>query len=193
MAHKRWTEEEVEYLAKYYHEKDIATIAKNLNRTNKSVSLKAAKLELTKIVRRWTNEEIDFLIQNWGKLTQTTLAKKINRSQNSIKKKAVELKIGPERIGNGEYLTNGDIGYLLNKDKRSIYRWTKEGYIQGRRFGNKGIFQIKPENFITFLKKYPDKWNGYKARVDYIKPYFCTSEQFDIPSWFIEKIQYDTP
>ncbi len=191
MNYKKWKKEEIDYLIEHFGSRDIETISKELNRTKDSVYKKAMRLKLTGTVKRWTEAEIEFLIKSWGKYGRDTIAQKLERSSISIKKKAGELKLGPQRISNGDYLTSGDIGYLLNKDPNLIYRWLKSGYIKGRRFGDKKIFQIKPKDFLVFLKKYPDKWNGHKARIDLIKPYFYTYNQSKLPSWFIEKVKVD--
>lgn len=192
MGYRRWAKEEIQYLIDEFESKEIEMIAQELSRSKDSVYKKAMRLKLTKIVKRWTEEEIEFLIKCWGKYSRDKIAQKLNRSPISIKKKAVELKLGPQRISNGDYLTSGDIGYLLNKDPNLIYRWLKSGYIKGRRFGDKKIYQIKPNDFLTFLKTYPKKWNGYKARIDFIKPYFYTSNQCELPIWFTQKIELDT-
>ncbi|WP_432662019.1 hypothetical protein R9X47_15760 [Wukongibacter baidiensis] len=191
MSYQRWSKMEIQYLVDNFEFKDIDIISEELNRTKDSVYKKAMRLGLTKTVKRWTEDEIEFLIKCWGKYSREKIAQKLNRSSISIKKKAVELKLGPQRISNGDYLTSGDIGYLLNKDPNLIYRWLKSGYIKGRRFGDKKIFQIKPKDFLMFLKNYPNKWDGYKARTDFIKPYFYTSNQCELPSWFIEKVEID--
>lgn len=191
MGYARWTEEEIEYLVNNYEEKNIYDISKTLNRSKDSVHKKAKRLKLTKSVKRWSENEITFLAENWGTYTKKEIAKALKRSDISIKKKAFELKLGPERIGNGQFLTNGDIGYLLNKDPNLIYRWTKEGYIRGTRFGDKGIFQIKPKDFLEFLKDYQDKWDASSARTDFVKLYFYTAHKFELPSWFIEKMHLD--
>ncbi len=191
MGYQRWSKIEIQYLVDNFEFKDIEIISEELNRTKDSVYKKAMRLGLTKTVKRWTEEEIEFLIKCWGKYSREKIAQKLNRSSVSIKKKAVELKLGPQRISNGDYLTSGDIGYLLNKDPNLIYRWLKSGYIKGRRFGDKKIFQIKPKDFLMFLKNYPNKWDGYKARIDFIKPYFYTSNQCELPPWFTEKIEID--
>lgn len=191
MGYRRWKQEEIQYLIDNFQINNIDKIAMGLDRTKDSVYKKAMRLKLTKIVKRWTEDEVEILVNCWGKYSREKIAERLNRSSISIKKKAVELKLGPQRISNGEYLTSGDIGYLLNKDPNLIYRWLKSGYIKGRRFGRKRVYQIKPKNFLSFLRKYPQKWDGYKARIDLIKPYFYTSNQCELPSWFIEKIGLD--
>lgn len=191
MSRRRWTKEEVDYLVENYSKKSINSISKDLGRTKDSVFKKAKRLGLTKTVRNWTEEEIDILMLNWGKKSIENIAKMLNRSTISVKKKAIELKLGSQHIANGEYLSTGNMGFLLNKNPTIIYKWLKQGIIKGRTFGKKSVYQVTPEDFIDFLKNNPSKWCGYAARVDLIKPYFYTSKQSDIPKWFIEKVNND--
>lgn len=191
MAYKRWTKEDIDYLISNYSIKNIIGIANDLNRTKDSVCKKAKRLGLTRELKRWTENEIDFLIDKWGRRPADDIGKELGRSIKSIRKKAIELKLGPERIANGEFLTTGDIGYLLNKNPSLIYRWIKDGIIKGRSFGKNKVFQIKPENLINFLKDYPEKWCAEKARIDLIKPYFCYVRKTNLPEWFTNKVSSD--
>lgn len=189
MLYKRWTEDEIKYLKKYYGIKSIEKIQDKLQRSRDSISKKAKRLNLTITMKRWTEEEINYLIEKWGHETIERISKELNRSKNAIKKKVNELQLGPSRIANGEFLTTGDIGYLLNKDPNLIYRWIKEGHIKGRRFGRKRIFQVKAEDFILFLKKHPQRWDASKAKIDFIKGYLHV--EFKLPNWFTEKVEND--
>ncbi|QIB27099.1 helix-turn-helix domain-containing protein [Caloranaerobacter azorensis] len=191
MTKKRWTKEEVDYLVENYSKKSINSISKDLGRTKDSVFKKAKRLGLTKTVRNWTEEEIDILTLNWGKRSVEKIARMLNRSTISVKKKAMELKLGSQYIANGEYLSTGNIGFLLNKNPTTVYKWLKEGIIKGRTFGKKSVYRVTPEDFIDFLKNNPNKWCGYSARIDLIKPYFYTSKQSSLPEWFIKKVNSD--
>ncbi|MBB6218785.1 hypothetical protein HNQ80_004960 [Anaerosolibacter carboniphilus] len=191
MGYKRWSSHEENFLIIHYEEKSIFTIAQELKRSEDSVHKKAKQLGLTKERKLWSQREVEFLIENWGKVPKTELGERMGRSATSIRKKAFEFQLGPERIGNGEFLTSGDIGYLLDKDPNLIYRWIVQGDIKGRRFGDKGIFQIKPKDFLQFLNKFPHRWDGSKARIDLIKPYFCISGKEKAPLWFLDKIAMD--
>ncbi|WP_053956776.1 hypothetical protein [Inediibacterium massiliense] len=191
MAYKKWMQEEIEYLVCNYSKKSIMNIANDLDRTKDSVFKKAKRIGLTTELRYWSEEEVEFLLDKWGKKTAEFIANELDRSLVSIRKKAIELKLGPEIIANGEFLTTGDIGYLLNKNPSLIYRWIREGFMKGRRFGKKKVFQIKPDHFITFLKSHPEKWDGEKARIHLIKPYFYCSSCSDVPDWFVNKIEND--
>ncbi|TCO75249.1 hypothetical protein [Marinisporobacter balticus] len=191
MIYKRWTKEETNYLIFNYSRKSIIAIGANLNRTKDSVFKKAKRLGLTTEMKHWIENEINFLVDKWGKKPADDIAKELNRSILSIKKKAIELKLGPERIANGEFLTTGDIGYLLNKNPGLIYRWIKDGIIKGKCFGKKKTLQTKPDHLIIFLKDYPEKWCANKARIDLIKPYFYYKNRADLPDWFTNKVRKD--
>ncbi|QZY54218.1 hypothetical protein [Crassaminicella profunda] len=191
MPYKRWVKDEIDYLISKYNEKSIIAIADDLNRTKDSVFKKAKRLGLTTELKYWTEKELHFLIEKWGKKSVGFIAKELDRSVTSIRKKANELKLGPERIANGEFLTTGDIGYLLNKNPSLVYRWTRDGMIKGRRLGKKKVFQIRPNHFINFLKDHPNKWCANKARVNLIKPYFYYSNRSNVPEWFINKVEND--
>ncbi len=191
MTYRRWTKEEVKYLRQNFKIKDMNIITKQLNRTELSVYKKAVRLGLTEILKRWEEGEVEYLINNWGKKPMALIAKYLDRSKISVKKKALEYNLGPQYIANGEYLTSGDIGYILNKSPNIVYKWINKGLIEGKRFGQKGIYQVKPKDFLLFLKNYPEKWNGCKVRVEYIKPYFMTSNCSKQPQWFTQKVEKD--
>ncbi len=189
MDYRRWREEEIEYLIENYNVKSIEEIGNFLKRTPNSIYKKAKRLKLTKTMNKWSLSETNYLIEKWGVQTPDKIAKQLNRSEVSIKKKAIELNLGPSRIGNGNYLTTGDIGYLLNKNPNLIYRWVRDGHIRARKFGEKNIFQVDPEDFILFLKENPERWDSNKARVDLIKCYIHKS--YELPIWFKEKVDND--
>ncbi|AKL94180.1 hypothetical protein CACET_c06700 [Clostridium aceticum] len=189
MPYTKWTVSEIQFLQKYYGVKQICEISEELQRTPDSIVKKAKRLNLTTPMKKWSVKEEEYLIEKWGLHSIKTIAKTLNRSHASIKKKAFELQLGPSRIGNGEFLTTGDIGYLLNKDPNLIYRWVRDGYIKGRRFGEKKVFQIRPKHFVLFLKEHPEKWNALQARIDLIKGYLHTS--FNLPDWFENKLYSD--
>ncbi|SNS29800.1 hypothetical protein SAMN05446037_100798 [Anaerovirgula multivorans] len=189
MSYKKWTDYEIQYLKRNYGIEGIKEIAYKLHRTSDSIFKKAKRLGLTTAIKKWNEKEINYLTEKWGTSSMELIAKTLSRSPVSIRKKAIELQLGPSRIGNGEFLTTGDIGFLLNKDPNLIYRWARAGYIKGRRFGEKKIFQITPKDFVLFLKQYPQKWDAIQARTDLIKGYIHAS--FRLPEWFENKINYD--
>jgi len=189
MVYKKWTEEEERYLKKYYGIKTMKEIQEKLQRSHNSIFKKAKRLNLTVSMKRWNEEEINYLTERWGYETIEKIANKLKRSTNSVKKKANELNLGPSRIANGDFLTTGDIGYLLNKNPNLICKWIKKGYIRGRRFGVGKIFQVRIDDFIIFLKKHPHRWDASKVKIDFIKPYLHT--KFRLPNWFQEKVDND--
>lgn len=70
MGVKKWTAEEIEYLKESWGNKSIATIAKNLNRSEKAVNSKKDRLNLGGVLNSNAN----------GAVTLTTLAKIIGNS-----------------------------------------------------------------------------------------------------------------
>ncbi|WP_353095925.1 hypothetical protein [Tissierella praeacuta] len=189
MIYKKWSCDEIKYLKDNYGIKDIGEIQNELQRSRDSIFKKAKRLNLTSTVKKWEEKEVNYLIEKWGHVSIEKISEQLNRSNTAVKKKAIQLQLGPARIANGEFLTTGDIGYLLNKDPSLIYVWIKEGCIKGRRFGEKRIFQVKTEDFILFLKEHPHKWDASKARIDFIKGYLHV--EFKLPNWFMEKIEND--
>ena len=189
MNYRRWSKRDIEYLIYNYGIKSIEEIGNFLQRTPNSIYKKAKRLKLTNPMNKWSLSETNYLIEKWGIQNLDRIAEQLNRSKISIKKKALELNLGPSRIGNGNYLTTGDIGYLLNKNPNLIYRWVRDGYIRGRKFGGKNIFQIEPEDFISFLKENPQRWDSNEARLDLLKCYVHKS--YELPEWFKEKINND--
>ncbi|WP_312908702.1 hypothetical protein [Tissierella praeacuta] len=189
MIYRKWNDDEIQYLKDNYGTKNIEEIEKKLKRSRNSIFKKAKRLNLTNTMKKWKEEDINYLIEKWGHEPMEKISKQLNRSNNAIKKKAIQLQLGPSRIANGEFLTTGDIGYLLNKDPSLIYGWIKDGYIKSRKFGEKKIFQVKAEDFILFLKEHPQKWDASRARLDFIKGYLHI--EFKLPDWFIRKVEYD--
>lgn len=189
MIYKKWSHDEIKYLKDNYGIKNIKEIGKELQRSRDSIFKKAKRLNLTNAMNKWKEEEVNYLVEKWGHASMEKISKQLNRSNNAVKKKAIQLQLGPARIANGEFLTTGDIGYLLSKDPSLIYVWIKEGCIKGRRFGEKKIFQVRAEDFILFLKEHPQKWDASRARIDYIKGYLHV--EFKLPDWFIKKIEND--
>lgn len=188
---RRWEKEEIEFLKENYFSKDINYLCKHLNRTKDSIYKKAKRLRITENRENWSEKDIEILTTYWGKKSLSNIAVMLGRTNISIKKKAIELGLGPQCIANGEYLTTGDIAYLLNKNPGVIYAWIKKKIIVGKPFGRKPIYRVQPKEFIKFLKNNPNRWCGYKARIELIKPYLITNRYGDIPEWFESKVNND--
>jgi DNA-binding CsgD family transcriptional regulator len=110
---KKWTEQEIEYLKKWYCKKPTTQIAKYLDRTEDSIRRKADRLGITDASNKirgeeWKEKEINYLKKWYNKKTIRELAATLNRSRSSIQNKA-------NRLG------------LLDSDKRNDSRpWTEE-------------------------------------------------------------------
>lgn len=201
MAYKIWNNCEEQYIIDNYEIMTIEEIASFLKRSKDSVFKKAKRLGLTEEIKNWTYEEEQFLVEKWGKISKYHIAKKINKSVLAVRKKAMFFDLGPERIANGEYLTTGDVEYILGIDAATIYRWIQEDFIKSKLIGKKKINQIKPKNLLKFLEENQSKWDSKKAKLNFIKAYFgCENRVYrngeleivpTVPKWFLLKIESD--
>lgn len=93
MSRKLWTPEELDFLTKNYPSLGATKCAEHLDRSVKSVNVKASRLGL-KVVsnRNWTEEEIDFLIKNIPvSASLAEISKELGRSTQAIEQKARSL------------------------------------------------------------------------------------------------------
>lgn len=147
-SYKRWTEEEIEFLKKNYKFKTNHSLAKELQRSYSSVTLKAQTLGLTnpkpsvttqvitEVVKPmsrqakaalnrvgWSKKEIRFLKDNYGKMSFEQLAKELGRSMGSVSGKVSGLKLPLKRNKKGNTRkpwTKDDVQYLKdNYGKKS--------------------------------------------------------------------------
>ena len=90
--HKKWNQEEDEFLIQNYDKLTSAEIAKKLNRTIPSINARREKLGLIEHLP-WTEEEIILLKQNYLFLSHEELGKILNRSKQAITAKCFELNL----------------------------------------------------------------------------------------------------
>lgn len=90
---QNWSEFEVNYLKANYKSKTGKQIAKELNRTLEAVQIKAAKLNLKKLVSlKWQDIEVQMLIDMKFKgLTDAEVAEELGRSLGSVAAKRKDL------------------------------------------------------------------------------------------------------
>lgn len=93
MSKKLWTPEELDFLTKNYPSLGAPKCAEHLDRSVKSVNVKASRLGL-KVVsnRNWTEEEISFLAEQVPiSASFAEIAKELGRSTTAIEQKARSL------------------------------------------------------------------------------------------------------
>lgn len=98
---RRWTEDEINRLRELAKTKSARYIAKEFNRTENSVYLKAQRMgiEFISYNKKWSSKDIEYLKDKWGIVNMATLKLKLKRSKNAIRNKAYEL-------GLDGYITN---------------------------------------------------------------------------------------
>lgn len=90
-----WSNEDIKYLREHYHNTSIEKIAKKLNRTEKAVQVKAARMSLYSRSRMWSELEDDILKAN-SHMSLSELSFILERTEKSIKHRALALNV---RIG----------------------------------------------------------------------------------------------
>jgi len=89
--YRAWSSHELEAVSKLYGKVSIYDIARQINRTPKSIYHKAIELGLAKKRNEWTKEEIEFLRENYLHLKDATIALRLNRSIASVVRKRIRL------------------------------------------------------------------------------------------------------
>jgi hypothetical protein len=184
---KPWTDEELTFLRENWGKLPRAELARRLNRSIPSINDKAGTLGLRrKKELRWTPEDITFLRENWGKLSICQLAKKLNRTKHGILVKSKRLKLGP--VQDRSCFNKREICGLLGVDHRKVDRWIQAGLLKakvaktGRERGKcRGIIEVKPREFLRFLRENQNLWDTRTAG-DIIK---AVREK----EWLAEKIK----
>lgn len=117
---KPWNENEVAYLKNNYLSMTYKEIAKELNRSYKSVMGKAHLLGLEKATnaKNWTDEEIEILRNSINTESYEEISKKINRSLGAIYTKVWELQLIPDEYKGYKKLKKEQILFIIeNSDK----------------------------------------------------------------------------
>lgn len=121
---REWTESEIKYLIDNYHKTSNDELSKFLNRSEKSIRSKSAKLKLRKIEyipkdgRDWSESEIEFLIDKFSDTRNEDIANHLKRSMKSITKKAHSLYLKKSKDHKSKMIgkRNKKIGRDLNND-----------------------------------------------------------------------------
>jgi hypothetical protein len=119
---KKWSEEDICFLKKYYPTGESNECAKYIKgRTLNSIGDKAKKLGLhSSNWNRWTDKEIELLKFHWKNSTMKDLLAAIpNRSYNMLTKKAIELGVKSE----AQRKRIGSLKFLDTLNERSAYWW----------------------------------------------------------------------
>ncbi|MGL5277749.1 MAG: hypothetical protein ACRC8M_01530 [Cetobacterium sp.] len=85
-----WTEENIEYLKKYYYSKSLDEVSKHIEKSFYQISLKVIELELVNN-KSWTEDDLEFLQKNIM-MSNHELGKILKRTMYSIKSKKKVLK-----------------------------------------------------------------------------------------------------
>lgn len=121
-----WQETEEQFLKENYNKLSLNDLAKTLNRSYRSVSIKLSRLNL--IGNNYSPSDELFILENYPKLSRTEIAKALNRSY-----KAISIK--------------------LNRMKLNIHKFNLE--INNYILVSKAIIDLKvSSSFIRFLEKH---------------------------------------
>lgn len=122
-----WTEQEEEYVKKYYEQCQTKEIAKRLGRSALSVKKKANTLGLNAHKRmnftRWTEFEINYVLENYKYQGLIKTAKALNRSQSAVQHKARALGVTTKTI-NIKPWTRAEEIYLERKYEKQPVKVT---------------------------------------------------------------------
>lgn len=132
MSQKRWTNEENKRLIKEFPIKSNKELAKEFNRSEKSIIQHAHTLKLHKDRQKlWNSKEIDFLKEHYNNdMTPKEIGLKLNRSTSSVKSKAFSIGLADNvqwteeqinyLIDNYCYKTNEEIGRKIGKSGQAV-------------------------------------------------------------------------
>lgn len=174
---RTWTDEEKEYIEKYYSKKDPVDIAKHLNRTTTSIFQYAKRVGL-KSGRFYSDYEKKFVFKWAGKKTIAQIAKSIGRTKTSVSTFMNANGISTV-CGDESSMILAEISQLVGLDDATISgTWAKYGL----KIKKVGIYSmVNIDELLDFMKSHPERWDATKCE----KWYF---EQYD---WWQEKRKTD--
>ena len=79
-----WTEQDNNYLRKYYTIKTGKEIAETLDRTESAIASHARDIGLPRKIPIWTDEETKYLLDNYAKKTSKELGRILNKTVRQI-------------------------------------------------------------------------------------------------------------
>jgi len=165
MDSKAYSKEETDFIIKTWPRLSIEEMAKELNRTVRSVACKRSLLlrlglvcrSTKKTSREWSDKDLQILSDNYGLESIKSLAKRLKRSQPAISVKASRLGL----TVTGQYysleILSRELGVSRDFIKRRISRgWLKASRsILPFRYG-KYPYIIMEDSIIEYLNTYPD-------------------------------------
>lgn len=172
---REWTNEEKEYLKANYSSNSIDAIAEHLNRSRKSVIVKACRMNLKS--GYFLSEKQIAEMEKYYFKSNVYFAKKFGKSDRSIIKCRNRLGIG--MASETDMLCLADVARVTGTSYQSIkMRWRKKGLIAYK----SGLYVFVTEkNLITFLQANPELWDATK----------CDKAFFQRFEWFEEKRKAD--
>jgi len=116
VAGRKWTKDEIDYLAEWYGKKSAKEIADALGRTKSSVQTKARSPELNLSDNQgrslWTEKEEEFLRENYLELGAEECAERLGRTVASVHGKILKIGGGRDSIGPKVEWTDEELAFL---------------------------------------------------------------------------------
>lgn len=184
---KLWTEDEDKQLLELLSTHTTFEIAKILDRSEESISVRAKKLGADNFYthRRW-NEEDDLLLSDlWGTKPIEYISKKINRTTQAIINRASILGLGSQISNNYEGLTIQDISDLFLVNRNTILTsWVVLGLkLSFRKRSNNSTYSyVTIEDLFDFLKVNQNIWDSRLLEKNILGKE---------PEWLLEKRKQD--
>ena len=88
----QWTDDELQILKDHYKSKGSKFVAEQINKSQKAVTAKAARLGLS-IPLLWSDDEIKYLKRYYSRKGPKFVAAKLGKNPDSVTAKAAKLKI----------------------------------------------------------------------------------------------------
>ena len=185
---KVWSDDEILLLEKLINKGfSPEKVAKTMNRSINSVTVKAQKLGLYFKSRccKYREKEKEQFIEDWqnGSISLAGMATKYNRSKAALKIYAQKHKLGPRTNGNTD-LTISDIVETTGVSRDRIYLWLKKGLKYKKHRVGKAAYFVKLEDLLYYMEQHQDFWNA--TQVD------SALFMYEKPAWFTEKYRKDS-
>lgn len=190
---KKWTDEELCVVEKYYYEKSLSELASMMNNRHSAdaIQTKALKYFGYSKDRTWTEDELDVLRTYYSIEPVDDVCKRLSkRTRDSVIQKANQLKIesyfclntywseeGSKILEeNWETMSDGELAKLLNKNRRSIKsrRW----FLGLSRIGNHE--SLSYESLQKYIRGNIGKWKSDSIKQCDYKCILTGSKDFEV-------------